>query len=153
MLLEPARRRSFPYNHKDSASCEAAFPRVVGYCTLLFSGVPLSLAGCSSGPVHTPVDAAKARETLREALESWRKGDAVDALQKIEPPIYVIDAEWQAGSKLVEFKITGDGDEKDAHLYCPVQLTVRSAGGKESKRDVTYIISTAPKLTVSRKVF
>jgi hypothetical protein len=113
----------------------------------------MSLAGCSSGPVHAPVDAAKARETLREALDNWKKGDRIDALQSAEPPIYVIDTEWQEGNKLVDYRITGDGDEKDAHLYCPVQLIVRDKAGKESKRDVTYIISTAPKLTVSRKVF
>jgi hypothetical protein len=99
------------------------------------------------------VDPAKARETLRTALESWKKGDRIDALQSADPPIYVIDVEWQEGSKLVDYQITGDGDEKDAHLYCPVRLTVREKSGGQAKRDVTYIISTAPKLTVSRKLF
>ncbi len=110
-------------------------------------------AGCSSGPVHAPVDAEKARATLRTALESWKKGDKVDALQAASPPVYVIDAEWQAGAKLVGYEVTGPGEEKDAHLFCPVRLTLREPGGKEVKRDVTYIISTAPNLTVSRKVF
>jgi hypothetical protein len=32
-------------------------------------------------------------------------------------------------------------------------LTVRDTAGKVSKRNVTFIISTAPKLTVSRKLF
>src|SRR5262245_43463748 len=122
--------------------------------TVLFLGLVLCVAvGCSSGPVHAPVDAAKARETLRAALESWKKGDPSDALQKAEPAIYVIDNEWQEGGKLVEYRITGDGDEKDAHLFCPVHLIVRDPAGKQSKRDVIYIISTAPKLTVSRKLF
>jgi hypothetical protein len=111
------------------------------------------IAGCSSGPVHAPVDAARARETLRAALESWKKGDKSDALQSASPPIYVIDSEWQAGAKLMDFQLVGDGEEKDAHLFCPVQLTLRDAGGKVVKRDVTYIISTAPNLTVSRKLF
>jgi len=103
--------------------------------------------------VHAPVDAEKARETLRTALDSWKKGDAVDTLQSANPPIYVIDTEWQGGAKLVEYQLASNGDEKDAHLFCPVQLTVREPGGRVSKRDVTYIISTAPKLTVSRKLF
>ena len=90
---------------------------------------------------------------MRAALESWKKGDAVDALQSANPAIYVIDTEWQGGSKLVEYQISSNGEEKDAHLYCPVQLTVRDQNGRIGKRDVTYIISTAPKLTVSRKVF
>jgi len=120
------------------------------FCLL---GLLVLATGCSSGPVHAPVDAAKARETLRAALDSWRKGDPIDALQRGSPPIYVIDVEWQAGAKLVEYQLAGSGDEKDAHLFCPVQLTVRSPDGRTNKRDVTYVISTAPNLTVSRKVF
>jgi hypothetical protein len=47
-----------------------------------------------------------------------------------------------------------DGEEKDAHLFCPVRLTLLDPSGEETKRGVvTYIISTAPNLTVSRKVF
>ena len=119
----------------------------------LFALATSTLAGCSSGPVHAPVDSSKARDTLRTALDSWKQGDKVDALQNANPPIYVIDTEWQSGSKLMDYQVVGNGDEKDAHLLCPVQLTVRDPAGKTSKRDVTYIISTAPKLTVSRKVF
>jgi hypothetical protein len=99
------------------------------------------------------VDAGKARETLRATLESWKKGEKSDALQGASPPIYVIDAEWQAGAKLMDYQVLGDGEEKDAHLFCPVQLTLRDPGGKVVKRDVTFIVSTAPNLTVSRKLF
>src|SRR5262245_4368709 len=124
-------------------------PRLICLFGLLVS----TAAGCSSGPVHAPVDASKARETLRAALDSWKKGDAIDALQSASPPIYVIDVEWQGGAKLVDYQLASSGDEKDAHLFCPVQLTVRAPDGRVGKRDVTYVISTAPNLTVSRKLF
>jgi hypothetical protein len=124
-----------------------------GLILLVLTGAALAAAGCSSGPVHDPVDAAKARESLRTALESWKKGEAIEALQGASPPIYVIDAEWQSGMKLVSYQVLGDGEEKDAHLFCPVQLTLREPGGREVKRSVTYIVSTAPNLTVSRKLF
>ena len=89
-----------------------------------------------------------------QALESWKKGDKVDALQQATPPIYVIDMEWQGGASLKEYEIVGTGEEKDAHLVCKVKLTVRGpAGGKEVKKELTYVISTAPNITVSRKVF
>jgi hypothetical protein len=110
-------------------------------------------AGCSSGPVHAPVDAGKAREVLTTALESWKKGDKIDALQAASPPVYVIDPEWQAGAKLLSYEVAGDGEEKDAHLFCPVRLTVRDPSGREVKREVTFVVSTAPNLTVSRKLF
>lgn len=113
----------------------------------------LALAGCSPGPANAPVDAAKARDTLRAALESWKRGEKVDRLQSASPPVYVIDPDWQAGAVLKEFKLVSDGTELDANLFCPVRLTVRAAGGGESTREVTFVVSTAPNLTVSRKVF
>jgi hypothetical protein len=115
--------------------------------------VGLGGLGCSQGYKHAPVDAAKARETLRTALESWKKGDKVDALQSATPPIYVKDVEWQSGARLKDYKITGDGEERDAHLFCPVTLTVVDSSGQEASRRVTYIISTAPNLWVGRQRF
>jgi len=109
-------------------------------------------AGCT-GRRNAPVDAAKAREVLRTALDSWKKGDKADALQSASPPIYVIDPEWQGGAVLKDYQIVDDGKEMDAHLFSSVKLTLRGSGGQEVKREVTYVISTAPNLTVSRKVF
>src|SRR5262245_12926219 len=109
--------------------------------------------GCTQANLNAPVDAAKARETLQTALESWKKGDVSTALEKASPPIYIIDPEWQSGTRLTDYKILGDGEEKDAHLFCKVRLTVRTPAGKESKQEVTFIVSTAPNLTVSRKIF
>lgn len=119
------------------------------------TGVALCMAGlgCSTGPRNAPVNAAKARETLRTALESWKRGDRVDALQAGSPPVYVIDAEWQSGAVLTDYKVLGDGQEMDANLFCPVALTLRGPNGREVKREATYIVSTAPNLTVSRKLF
>lgn len=113
----------------------------------------LTATGCSSGPVNTPVDSEKARDALRAALDSWKKGEKVDSLQKASPPIFVIDPEWQSGAVLKDYKLVGDGKEMDANLFCKVSLTVRPPGGAESTREVTYIVATAPNLTVSRKVF
>ena len=110
-------------------------------------------SGCTPANPNAPVDAAKARETLRTALESWKKGEASTALEKASPPIYIIDPEWQSGVRLTDYQILGDGDEKDAHLFCKVRLKVRGLEGKESQQEATFIISTAPNLTVSRKFF
>lgn len=111
---------------------------------------PLAV-GCS-GPSNAPVDAGKAREALRTALDSWKRGDKVDALQSASPPIYVIDPDWQAGVVLTNYQITDDGKEMDANLFCPVTLTVRQKG-KDVTREATFVVSTAPNLTVSRKLF
>jgi hypothetical protein len=120
----------------------------------LVSGVIVLLsAGCTRKINNAPVAADKAREALQTALESWKKGDKIDALQSANPPIHVIDVDWQSGAVLKDFKLVSDGEAKDAMLYCPVKLTVRDAGGKEVQYDVTYMISTAPNITVARKMF
>lgn len=121
---------------------------------LLGSLAALVGSGCSKGFDNAPVDASVARETLKKALESWKKGDRVDALQQANPPIFVIDMEWQSGAGLKDYEIVGAGEERDAHLVCQVKLTLRGpAGGRDAKKEQTYVISTAPNLTVSRKVF
>jgi hypothetical protein len=121
---------------------------------LLGAMAALIASGCSKGFDNAPVDASMARECLQTAMESWKKGDKVDALQSANPPIYVIDMEWKNGNLLKDFEIVGQGEPKDAHLMCQVKLTLRASGtGKETKKEVTYIISTAPNITVSRKVF
>ena len=126
---------------------------IVSFCLgFVFAIMGALGTGCSPGG-SSPVNANKARDTLRTALESWKKGDSAKALESASPPIYIIDQEWLDGAKLTDYQIVDDGEEKDAHLFCKVKLTVRGANGQEVKRDVTYIISTAPNLTVSRKLF
>ncbi|MBX9585173.1 MAG: hypothetical protein K2X87_33115 [Gemmataceae bacterium] len=112
----------------------------------------IASAGCS-GPGNAPVDPEAAREALRAALDSWKRGEKADALQAASPPVYVIDAEWQGGAGLKDYRLAGDGEAADANLFCPVVLTVRTPGGAEVVRPVTYIVSTAPNRTVTRKVF
>lgn len=111
------------------------------------------VAGCSPGPRNAPVDPGKARDTLKAALDSWKKGEPSTALEKGSPPIYVIDPEWQAGARLVDYQILGDGEEKDAQLFAPVRLVLRGPAGKDATREVTFMVATAPNRTVARKIF
>lgn len=120
---------------------------------LFFAAIAFASAGCTHKIKNSPVTPDKARQVLQTALESWKNGEKVNALQGANPPIYVIDTEWESGVVLKDFKLVSDGEAKDALLFCPVKLTVREAGGREVEREVTYMISTAPNITVSRKVF
>jgi hypothetical protein len=118
---------------------------------LVCVGAVCSTIGCNWGG-SSPVNAARAREYLQTALESWKKGDSSETLKKGSPPIYIIDLEWQSGAKLVDYQLVSD-EEKDAMLYSKVKLTVKDANGKDVQKDVTFMISTAPNVTVSRKLF
>jgi hypothetical protein len=129
------------------------WPRFSCFCCALCALAGVFGPGCSRGFKNAPVNASRARETLRTALESWKKGEKENALQSAAPPIYVIDMDWRAGAKLKDYRIVNNGEEKDAHLFCHVKLTLQYGGGKEVTSEVTYVIATAPNLAVSRKVF
>lgn len=112
----------------------------------------LATAGCGGPLKPAPVAMDRAQAALRTALESWKKGDSYTALQSQSPPIFVIDPDWEDGRELQEYQLLDEGEAKDAHMFCRVRLVVRTISGTE-QREVTYVVSTAPNLTVSRKLF
>lgn len=112
----------------------------------------LLLAGCSGGGGRAaPVDAPRARETLKAALESWKKGETPASLKEAAPPVVVQDFDWMAGQRLVHYEVSGDGKDDDANLRIPVTLTLQAAGGKEVRKKVSYVVGTSPTLTVFRE--
>ena len=82
-----------------------------------------------------PVDPSRARDALKTALESWKKGDAIDALKSGSPPIVAQDFDWMAGHRLVGYEVTGDGKDDDANLRIPVDLTLRTAQGQGGQEE------------------
>ncbi|MFO0950128.1 MAG: hypothetical protein U0835_27500 [Isosphaeraceae bacterium] len=108
------------------------------------------LPGCSGSGRAAPVDPSRAREALNTALESWKKGEPIDALKTASPPIVAQDFDWMGGQKLVGFEVTGEGKDDDANLRIPVRLTLRTPQGKEVKKSVSYVVGTSPSLTVFR---
>ncbi len=121
-------------------------PRGATWALLVVAG----LGGCSQGPRDVPVDRARAHEALKTALESWKKGEKIDALKSASPSIVCQDFDWMAGRALVAYEVTGDGKDDDSNLRIPVRITLRDEKGAEAKKDVRYIVSTSPALTVFR---
>ena len=108
------------------------------------------LGGCSRTPWAGTVDADRAREVLKTALDVWKKGDTPDTLKSSSPTITAQDLDWLGGAKLVNYELTGDSKSVEANLYVPVTLTLTTATGKEVKKKVTYIVATSPYLSVFR---
>src|SRR4051794_40522337 len=113
---------------------------------LLLASAPL--AGCGGSGAAAPVDPPRAREALRVAMESWKKGEKIDALRSGSPPIVAQDFDWMGGHRLLAYEVKGDGKDDDANLRIPVRLTIRSPQGKELSKDVSYVVGTSPTLTV-----
>ena len=96
------------------------------------------------------MDAAVARGAVKTALEGWKKGDPPAALKNASPAITVQDMDWQAGAKLVDYQVDGDGKDFGPNLHVPVKLTLRTPQGKQIKKSVSYVVGTSPYVTVFR---
>lgn len=114
----------------------------------------VALPGCSGEPGRAAnVDAPRAREALKTALESWKKGETPAVLKAAKPVIVVQDMDWEGGALLVDYRVEGDGQGDTANLRVPVALTLRDAKGQDAKKSVTYVVGTSPTITVFRELF
>ena len=119
---------------------------------LVCAVICLSLSGCG-GPRNKPVKVDLARSTLNQVLEHWKNGGNMEDLRKRSPEIVVQEAQWTNGAKLKEFQVIGDGRAEDANWFCEVELTLTKSDSSEStKKTVTYVVGTAPVLTVFRAI-
>jgi hypothetical protein len=121
------------------------------FAVALYCGL---LTGCGS-PVYqsAPVDPSMALDTLTRAMESWKEGEPVDALREETPPVVVQDFDWTGGMKLLNYEFIGEGEPVDANLIAQVKLTLEDKQGAQREKTVTYVVSTAPALTVFRDIF
>jgi len=114
----------------------------------------LLLTGCSSGPYESaPVNPDKARETLTTALESWKNGVTTEDLRQQTPSIVVQDFDWMGGVKLLDYEVLDEGNPESANLVSQVKLSLEDKDGAKSEKTVTYLVGTAPVLTVFRDMF
>jgi hypothetical protein len=112
---------------------------------MLVGLVATTLVGC--GPKPAKLDKNVATTSLNTFLEGWKSGETPQALKAKTPSIIAKDADFDAGRKLVEYKVI-DADKSDgSNLTALVELTVGEAGNTK-KRQVSYIISTSPVITV-----
>jgi hypothetical protein len=111
----------------------------------------LTLSGCSSSRAHA-VDQPRAREALKTALDCWKQGKNPDSLSSSATPITVQDFDWEGGAKLIDYQIVDDGQPADANLRVKVRLTTSGAkaGGKNTEKTVSYLVTTSPSVTVFR---
>ena len=118
---------------------------------ILAAATPL-LSGCSeSATTASAVDAPRALEVLKTALDAWKKGQAIDGLKSGSPPIVAQDFDWMGGAKLVGYEVDGEGSKNDVNLRVPVKLTLKPPQGPEIKKSVSYVVGTSPALTVFRE--
>jgi hypothetical protein len=84
----------------------------------------LFLAGCSGSSQAHAVSPSLARESLKTALEQWKKGEGPRYLEASSTPMTIQGFGWMPGAKLVEYELVGDGKPQDAILSIQVKLAL-----------------------------
>lgn len=134
-----------------SGSLKQIADRLGGVACLFAVLLCAAFPGCNSGARESaPVNASVARDTLERVMETWKQGQSADALQKQSPAIVVQDLDWTSGMKLMGYEIAGEGKESGANLIAQVKLTLADNQGAQTEKTVTYVVGTAPVLTVFR---
>jgi hypothetical protein len=113
----------------------------------------VSLCGCEGAPRAPRVNSDAARAALQTTLETWKSGRTPESLKTGSPAITAQDMDWESGQTLLDFQVLGPGQDDDANLRIPVELTLKDKGGRENRKKVSYVVGTSPAVTVFRELF
>ena len=112
----------------------------------------LLLSGCSASSGASVVDAPRAREALKTALDHWKSGGDPKELESSSTPMVAQDFEWAAGAKLLDYEVQGERPE-GRNLRFEVKLKLGPQGNKKAaEKKGSYVVGTSPSLTVFRDV-
>jgi hypothetical protein len=113
----------------------------------------LMLSGCSGSSPAAAVDAPLARESLKVALDHWKKGEDPKSLLSSATPMTAQDYEWASGAKLLDYEILDNGREEAANLRVQVKITLTEQGKTKSvAKTASYVVGTSPSVTVFRDI-
>jgi hypothetical protein len=129
-----------------------SWPRWLAAGVVALAALPLSGCGYSQA---RPVDAPRAREALKTALDHWKKGEDAKSLESSSTPMVAQDFEWAQGAKLIDYQLVDDGKEEDVNLRVQVKLTLSNLGkdkGKPVEKKASYVVGTSPSVTVFRDI-
>src|SRR5262245_3252146 len=102
--------------------------------------IPLTmilLSGCSGGLIS---DSDRAGPALRAALDVWKQGKPSSALSELRPVIYMNEANWESGLKLVDYKMDETSGEFGRKVSWSVDLTLMDVRGTTQAQRAVYLI-------------
>jgi hypothetical protein len=115
------------------------------FLVLIFLGA----LGCNEQSLPPAADSGRARAALETSLKAWQKGESVESLKSLSPPIYFNDSEWNDRNRLIRYEI--ESEEANALSWrCRVILTVQSGHEKPKERKTSYLIDTDPAIVIVR---
>ncbi|MCI0639613.1 MAG: hypothetical protein L0Y72_02490 [Gemmataceae bacterium] len=119
--------------------------RFLWSATVLLSA---ALLGCGGGSLPDRADPHKAVEALRTALETWKKGEPVEALAKRTPPIYFNDPKATEGVRLSSFELDDNHEFFGQSVRVTVKATLARDSGKSKQRQLNYLVDTSPVIVI-----
>ncbi len=109
-------------------------------------------SGCSGPSRANPVDSSLARESLKAALDHWKKGEDPKSLESSSTPMVAKDFDWDSGAKLLDYQIL-DENVEDTNLRVQVKITLSQEGKKKTvDKKASYVVGTSPSVTVFRDI-
>lgn len=121
---------------------------------IVILALALGLAGCGD-PKPPPMAGTpeSSRAALVAALDGWKAGKTFQDLSSQSPPITFVDDDLNRGTKLLDYKIEGDGEARGTGYSYVVTLTLqeKDGGGKGRTKKVAYTAVSEPKQAVTRE--
>lgn len=91
------------------------------------------------------------RSAIETGLQAWQKGEKVDSLQQLSPPIQFRDEDWNRGMRLKSWEITyTNGSAGDLTARCEVVLSLIDRKGNKSSRRVVYSVEKGETIAIVR---
>lgn len=113
--------------------------------------VIVGAVGCEQGARRLSLDKPLARESFVTFLDAWKQGERPSALKERSPQIIVGDADWNAGRRLVDYRVLETETDDGTNLHTTAELVLEDAKGREQTQQVTYVVGTSPVITIFRK--
>jgi hypothetical protein len=104
--------------------------------------------GCS--PSARPSDPEEGRKALQAMLDAWRGGAKPDAFALQNPSIHASDGDWRSGLVLRNYRAEAEGKLVGSDLNYAVELELKNAKGRVTKKNAVYAVTTHPQLLVLR---
>jgi hypothetical protein len=119
---------------------------------LTISAIIIALMGLLVRTVHkvqVTADHTSSVNHLKNALNSWKKGQMPAGLRRGSSALTFRDRDWDAGLRLLDYQV-GECTEEGGCLRCRVRLRLRGLQDRTVYRWVTYRVETGPEPLISR---
>ena len=109
------------------------------------------LAGCTGQPAVTVSDPEAAVKLVDESFQVWKAGRSPDELRQRVPPVYVAEDLWRQGFQLTDYSIDGSGEMFGTNVRVRVTLKGNGLRGEPINRQMKYLVTTTPAMTIARE--